>query len=308
MSLRRRHHDERPADPTIGRRSDILVARFAGAADDHGHAHGARPRTGSRRACAAPSRPPSRRYRAWRSACATRRSISPCRTGRTIPTFDLDYHLRLHGLSGTADMDELLREIAPAYETPFDRSRPLWEARLFRRPRAWRPRGAVLQAPPRRGRRRRGQRDLCRHDRLRSATSRPRTRGRRSAARAHGSHEPPASTRLLDALRDRVDLDLERTGAAARAVVDTLRHPDRIRDAFTALRSIVERGPLRQPLAAQAGGGPGAATERPRAAVRRGTGGQARPRRHHDRRDPHRHGARHGRVAPRPAAAASRSC
>ena len=51
------------------------------------------------------------------------------------PTFDLDYHLRRHGLSGTADMDELLREIAPAYETPFDRSRPLWEARIFRRPR-----------------------------------------------------------------------------------------------------------------------------------------------------------------------------
>src|SRR5580765_1408055 len=29
------------------------------------------------------------------------------------PTFDLDYHLRLHGLSGAADMDELEREIAP---------------------------------------------------------------------------------------------------------------------------------------------------------------------------------------------------
>jgi hypothetical protein len=30
-------------------------------------------------------------------------------------------------------MDELLREIAPAYETPFDRSRPRWEARIFNR-------------------------------------------------------------------------------------------------------------------------------------------------------------------------------
>ena len=29
------------------------------------------------------------------------------------------------------DRRELFREIAPAYETPFDRSRPLWEARLY---------------------------------------------------------------------------------------------------------------------------------------------------------------------------------
>jgi diacylglycerol O-acyltransferase / wax synthase len=47
------------------------------------------------------------------------------------PTFDLDYHLRRHTLSGPHDRDELFREIAPAYETPFDRSRPLWEARLY---------------------------------------------------------------------------------------------------------------------------------------------------------------------------------
>ena len=47
------------------------------------------------------------------------------------PTFDLDYHLRRHALSGSRDLDELFREIAPAYETPFDRSRPLWEARIY---------------------------------------------------------------------------------------------------------------------------------------------------------------------------------
>jgi hypothetical protein len=46
------------------------------------------------------------------------------------PTFDLDYHWRRHALSGRADLDELFREIAPAYETPFDRSRPLWEVRV----------------------------------------------------------------------------------------------------------------------------------------------------------------------------------
>lgn len=47
------------------------------------------------------------------------------------PTFDLDYHVRRHVLSGRADMDELFREIGPAYETPFDRTRPLWEARIY---------------------------------------------------------------------------------------------------------------------------------------------------------------------------------
>ena len=40
------------------------------------------------------------------------------------PTFDLDYHVRRHALGGSHDVDELFREIAPAYETPFDRSRP----------------------------------------------------------------------------------------------------------------------------------------------------------------------------------------
>jgi diacylglycerol O-acyltransferase len=47
------------------------------------------------------------------------------------PTFGLDYHLRRHALGGTHDMDELFREIAPAYETPFDRSRPPREARVY---------------------------------------------------------------------------------------------------------------------------------------------------------------------------------
>ena len=45
---------------------------------------------------------------------------------------------------------------------------------------------------------------------------------------------------MLDAVRDRVELELERAGAAARTVVDTLRHPDSVRRAFTALRSLVE--------------------------------------------------------------------
>ena len=53
------------------------------------------------------------------------------RDTRRRSTFDLDYHLRRHALGGSHDRDELFREIAPAYETPFDRSRPLWEARLY---------------------------------------------------------------------------------------------------------------------------------------------------------------------------------
>ena len=43
----------------------------------------------------------------------------------TDPTFDLDYHVRWHALTGRHNLEELFGEIAPAYETPFDRSRPL---------------------------------------------------------------------------------------------------------------------------------------------------------------------------------------
>lgn len=155
------------------------------------------------------------------------------------PTFDLDYHLRLHSLSGAADMDELEREIGPAYETPFDRSRPLWEARLFhglgpghRAALFFKLHHAVAD----------GVGANAIFAAMTDAERVAATPHVPHAQRAKGpwAHEPPASTRLLTALRDRVDLDLERTGAAARAVVDTLRHPDRIRAALTALRSIVE--------------------------------------------------------------------
>ncbi len=47
------------------------------------------------------------------------------------PTFALDYHVRHHALRAGGGMEELFHEIAPAYETPFDRSRPLWEARIY---------------------------------------------------------------------------------------------------------------------------------------------------------------------------------
>lgn len=154
------------------------------------------------------------------------------------PTFDLDYHLRLHALSGAADMDELLREIAPAYETPFDRSRPLWEARLFhglgpghRAALFFKLHHAVADGV--------GANAIfaAMTDADRDATT---PQPQQTHGKGSWPHEPPVGTRVLAALRDRVDLDLERSGAVARAVVDTLRHPDRIRGALTALRSIVD--------------------------------------------------------------------
>ena len=157
------------------------------------------------------------------------------------PTFDLDYHVRVHALAGTGDMAALWHEVGPAYETPFDRSRPLWEARIYHGLQSRRSRRVVLQAAPRRGRWRRRQRDLRRHDR--------RGTRRRSEAepqpgtldgKGRWAVEPTAGALVLEALRDRVELDLERAGAATRAVVDTVQHPERLRRAFAAVRSFVD--------------------------------------------------------------------
>ena len=170
------------------------------------------------------------------------------------PTFDLDYHVRFHALSGAADMEELLHEIAPAYETPFDRSRPLWEARVFHR---LAPGGraalffklhhAVADGV--------GANAIfaAMTDAARSAPSPRASHARR--CKGAWPDEPSGSSRLLEALRDRVELDFERAGATARAVVDTLQHPEQIRSALTALRSIVAvaRFDSRSPLKAAAG-------------------------------------------------------
>jgi diacylglycerol O-acyltransferase / wax synthase len=155
------------------------------------------------------------------------------------PTFDLDYHVRFHALSGAADMEELLREIAPAYETPFDRSRPLWEARIFhglgptdRAALFFKLHHAVADGV--------GGNAIfaAMTDAERDGTAAP----ARPARPGKGAwlREPSTSSRLLDALRDRIELDLGRAGAAARTVVDTVQHPDRIRSALSALRSIME--------------------------------------------------------------------
>jgi WS/DGAT/MGAT family acyltransferase len=155
------------------------------------------------------------------------------------PTFDLDYHVRIHALAAGGDMTTLWHEIAPAYETPFDRSRPLWEARIYH---GLQPGGraalffklhhavadgvggnAIFAAMAD------AERDAAGGE----PQHRPDGKGRWTAA-------PTAGTRMLEALRDRVELDLERAGAATRAVVDTVQHPERLGRAFAALRSFVE--------------------------------------------------------------------
>jgi len=156
------------------------------------------------------------------------------------PTFDLDYHFRRHALSRHHNLEELFREIAPAYETPFDRSRPLWEARIF----------DGLQ----------GAAKAALFFKLHHAvadgvggnaifgamTDWERDSAEAAAAVApHNSKgawpEPAAlGRRVLEALRDRVQLDIERAGAVANVVADTFQHPDKVAHALAAMRSIVE--------------------------------------------------------------------
>ena len=154
------------------------------------------------------------------------------------PTFDLDYHVRPHALSGVADMSELLREIAPTYETPFDRSRPLWEVRVFdglspgsRAALFFKLHHAVADGVGA------------------NAIFAALTDAERDVEDARPHHTPPGkgawsepavATRVLDAVRDRVELEVERAGAAARTIGDTLRHPESVRRAFSALRSLLE--------------------------------------------------------------------
>jgi WS/DGAT/MGAT family acyltransferase len=155
------------------------------------------------------------------------------------PTFDLDYHLRRHLLSGCAGMDELFREIRPVYETPFDRSRPLWEARIydglganghsalfFKLHHAMADGvggNAIFAALTD------GERDPAEQPRARVP---------------HPSKSPwphrPFGARLLDAIRDRVELDLERAGAIADVAVDTVQHPEKLARALQAVRSLIE--------------------------------------------------------------------
>lgn len=155
------------------------------------------------------------------------------------PTFDLDYHLRHHAVPG-GTWAELWREIGPAYETPFDRSRPLWEARLYdgladdRAALFFKLHHAVADGVG-------GNAifaAMTDWDRAGSADAdeAPHAAGRKGA----WPRPPGFGAQVVEALRDRVELDLERAGAAARALVDTVQHPGQIGRALTALRSLAE--------------------------------------------------------------------
>jgi WS/DGAT/MGAT family acyltransferase len=169
------------------------------------------------------------------------------------PTFDLDYHVRRHALGGTHDLDELFREIAPAYETPFDRSRPLWEARLYEGLDAG---GAAIF--------------FKLHHAVADGVGANAIFAAMTDWDADGGGactDPPATDppkgpwghtdgivrRVADAIRDRVRLDLERAGDVARTLVETLRHPSRVSTAIAALRSMgdVLRFDSRSPLKAR---------------------------------------------------------
>jgi WS/DGAT/MGAT family acyltransferase len=154
------------------------------------------------------------------------------------PTFDLDYHLRRHAVTGTHDLEELFRELSPAYETPFDRSRPLWEARLYdglaggRAGLFFKLHHAVADGV--------GANAIfaAMTDWEREpgdVASEPSPEGKGMWA------EEPALPRLVvQALGDRVELEVDRARRAGQALLDTALHPSRIPQALAALRSITE--------------------------------------------------------------------
>jgi WS/DGAT/MGAT family acyltransferase len=154
------------------------------------------------------------------------------------PTFDLDYHVRRHALVGTRDLDEVFREIAPAYETPFDRSRPLWEARVYegladgRAAIFFKLHHAVA--------------DGVGANAIFAAMTDWDADGdgiRTNGAPVHKGSWGPADgigRRIADALSDRMRLDIERVGGVARVVAEAVRHPSQVPQALGALRSLAD--------------------------------------------------------------------
>ncbi len=157
----------------------------------------------------------------------------------TDPTFDLDYHVRRHALSGKHDLEELLREIAPTYETPFDRSRPLWEARIFdgfgsKRQSAlfFKLHHAVADGVG-------GNAILAA---LTDCERDPDRNGEPHFDCRKGCWEEtaPLAQRFIEALQDRAQMDLQRAGAAATAVADAVMHPEKLRAFVQGARTLAE--------------------------------------------------------------------
>jgi len=163
------------------------------------------------------------------------------------PTFDLDYHVRRRSLPGTRGLEDLFQEVSHDYEAAFDRSRPLWEAYVYddigrehRSALFFKLHHAVADGV--------GANAIFASltDAERNATAEELTalNGRaylsNSIRPAPWGPQPSFGSRLLDAARDRVALDLERIGSLATAVKDAMLHPTRIARGVTALRSIAE--------------------------------------------------------------------
>ncbi len=155
------------------------------------------------------------------------------------PTFDLEYHVRRHKLAKGADLDELFHEIVPAYETPFDRSRPLWEARVYEGLGASKRAAVFFKLHH-------ALADGVGGNAIFAALTdgeRSPKRGRTaSAGKKAGAWPEPASwgSQVLDALRDRIELDIGRAQSLANTVVDTVQHPDNLSRALQMVSSIVE--------------------------------------------------------------------
>jgi diacylglycerol O-acyltransferase len=163
------------------------------------------------------------------------------------PTFDLDFHLRRRTLSGTHTLDDLFREISHDYEQALDRSRPLWEAYVYddigpehRSALFFKLHHAVADGIG-------GNAifaSLTDCDRNTTSEELEDLNGRAylsdTIRPAPWGPQPSFGSRLLDAVRDRVALDLERAEALAGAVKGAVTHPARIGRAITAMRSIAE--------------------------------------------------------------------
>ena len=156
------------------------------------------------------------------------------------PTFDLDYHVRRHALSGSADLDELFREVGPTYETPFDRTRPLWEARIYdglggngQSAMFFKLHHAVADGVG-------GNAIFAAMTDWEREPSPPPHNGVPHLKKGAWPQPRALGMRLFDAIRDRVELDLERVGAVASAIVDTVQHPERFGRALQAVESIIE--------------------------------------------------------------------